>query len=63
MSTIPKPTRIISKKTVQECRKNYCEHCGKKATGEPHHVRPRSLGGSDIKENLIQLCFDCHRGT
>jgi hypothetical protein len=61
MSTIPKPTRIISKKTVQECRKNYCEHCGKKATGEPHHVRPRSLGGSDIKENLIQLCFDCHR--
>lgn len=63
MSAIPKPTRIRSKKTIQLCRKDYCEHCGKKATGEPHHIRPRSLGGSDIKENLIQLCFDCHRAT
>jgi len=60
---IPKPTRIKSKKTIQECRKDYCEYCGKKATGEPHHIRPRSLGGSDIKENLIQLCFDCHRAA
>lgn len=60
---IPKPTRIKSKETIQECRKDYCEYCGKKATGEPHHIRPCSLGGSDIKENLIQLCFDCHRAA
>jgi hypothetical protein len=60
---IAKPTRIRSKKVIQECRKNYCEHCGGKATGEPHHIRPRSLGGSDIPENLIQLCFDCHRAA
>jgi len=60
---IPKPIRVKSKKTIQECKKHFCEHCGKKATGEPHHIRPRSLGGSDIPENLIQLCFDCHRAA
>jgi hypothetical protein len=58
-----KPARILSYKTIQECRKDYCERCDSRASGEPHHVRPRSLGGSDIKENLIQLCFECHRAA
>lgn len=56
-----KPKRVRSRKTILECRKDYCERCGGKATGEPHHIRPRSLGGSDIRENLIQLCRKCHR--
>ncbi|MHB8927101.1 MAG: HNH endonuclease [Bacillota bacterium] len=42
-------------------RKKVCELCGGRAEGEPHHIRPRSLGGPDIRENLIQLCFECHR--
>lgn len=27
---------------------------------EIHHVRPRSLGGSDMKFNLLPLCIPCH---
>lgn len=42
-------------------RKDYCELCGKSAHGEPHHMRPRSLGGKHNRENLIQLCTECHR--
>lgn len=58
---MPKPKHIHSRQTIQDCRKNYCELCGRPAQGEPHHIRPRSLGGGDVKLNLIQLCFDCHR--
>lgn len=55
--------RIKSPTTIQKLKKPYCERCGKPATGEPHHLRYRSHGGSDIPENLIQLCFDCHRAV
>lgn len=60
MTAIPKQKRIVSNKTIQECRKDYCEYCGARARGEPHHIRPRSLGGSDTRPNLIQLCAECH---
>ncbi len=63
MPAVPKTTRIVDPKAVEECRKPYCEKCGAPAYAQPHHVRPRSLGGSDIKENLIQLCFECHRAA
>ena len=26
----------------------------------PHHVVPRSQGGSDTAENLITICNECH---
>lgn len=29
----------------------------------PHHIRTVGSGGSDTKENQIQLCFDCHRAA
>lgn len=63
MPSLAKPVRTVSRKTIEECRKPRCERCGAKSYGEPHHIRPRSLGGSDIRENLIQLCFDCHRAA
>ena len=59
--SLSRPERITSRKTIEECRKAYSEFSGKPASGEPHHIRHRSLGGSDIKENLIQLNFDEHR--
>lgn len=62
-NSVPKPKCIHNRKTIQECRKNSCEHCGGLAYGEPHHIRPRSLGGEDVRLNLIQLCFDCHRAV
>ncbi|QEP53354.1 putative endonuclease [Acinetobacter phage BS46] len=38
-----------------------CSNCG--FVGQDthlHHIVPRSRGGRDTKENLIELCTDCH---
>lgn len=46
-------------------RDNYtCQCCGKKNTRlEVHHIKFRSIGGTDDEENLITLCKDCHKGV
>ena len=36
-----------------------CPFCGKPIE-HYHHMIPRSMGGSDLPENLIGLCRDCH---
>lgn len=39
-----------------------CEVCGKLAD-DIHHIKPKGMGGSKLKdnpENLIALCRDCH---
>ncbi len=36
-----------------------CEWCGK-VGDEVHHIIFRSQGGSDLYENLIGLCRQCH---
>lgn len=28
---------------------------------ESHHIVPRRFGGSDVSENLVDLCPNCHR--
>ncbi len=40
-----------------------CECCGEPCPNgrECHHVFTRGAGGPDIRENLIGLCFKCHR--
>lgn len=62
MSVVPLPVkkRIEDPSAIKAVQKDYCEYCGAKATGEPHHIKPRSLGGDDIRENLIQLCVKHH---
>ncbi len=64
---MPKVARIEDQNTIQATRKKYCELCGKPAYKEPHHIKTRGAGGSDIPENLIQLCgehhFAVHTGT
>lgn len=52
--------RIVDPETIDRMRKPYCEVCGSRAYGEPHHIYTRGAGGPDIPENLIQLCWDCH---
>ena len=40
----------------------YCESCGRKVYGgEIHHIVNRHVDATE--ENLIYLCFECHRGT
>ncbi len=38
-----------------------CQSCGSRAGLEVHHIRPRSNLGHDAEENLITLCWECHR--
>jgi len=38
-----------------------CQSCGSRAGLEVHHITPRSKLGHDAEENLITLCWECHR--
>lgn len=58
-----KHKRIIDKKMIKTIRTNHCEYCGRLCNIEPHHVFSRGSGGGDIRENLIQLCSQCHVNT
>ncbi len=55
--------RVKDRKVIKACRKDYCEVCGRVAMSEPHHIFSVGSGGGDIKENLIQLCSECHVKT
>lgn len=56
----PKNARIQNQKTIDSCRRPYCEICGSPCSNEPHHIVTRGAGGNDVPENLIQLCPVCH---
>ena len=49
-------------KEIYERDQHKCAVCGKwVADGhKPHHVVYKSHGGSDVAENLVLLCDDCH---
>jgi 5-methylcytosine-specific restriction endonuclease McrA len=38
-----------------------CQNCGSLRALHVHHCEFRSHSGSDIEENLITLCDQCHR--
>lgn len=58
--TLPKKKRVVDRAAIQAARKPYCERCGAPAHKEPHHIVTVGSGGGDVRENLIQLCFECH---
>ena len=41
--------------------KRRCVNIAGWLTGELHHVRHRSLGGSDDMDNCLFICKECHR--
>lgn len=38
-----------------------CRHCNDRNGLHPHHLRYKSHGGPDELNNLITLCWQCHR--
>lgn len=58
---IPKPKRVVDKKAIEEARKPYCELCGCREGVQVHHIKSKGSGGGDTPENLISLCWVCHR--
>lgn len=49
----------IGRYAVSE-NKRYCKRCHNTNHIEKHHITPKSEGGSNKKENLRDLCKDCH---
>ncbi|RTK93951.1 HNH endonuclease [Candidatus Saccharibacteria bacterium] len=39
----------------------FCNRCGVKEDLHMHHVRPRSMMGTDHASNMMVLCGECHR--
>lgn len=64
LAAVPKHKRIRNRALLKAMREEipYCERCGAPGHGGMHHIRYKSQGGSDIRENLIRLCMYCHRG-
>ena len=53
--------RIVDEEVYESVRQSQCEVCGALCENGPHHIKSRGAGGSDVEENLIQLCMKCHR--
>jgi 5-methylcytosine-specific restriction endonuclease McrA len=69
LPVIPKSQRIrLDPDAYNQLRKQVlerdswrCQHCGSRSQLEVHHLTYRSSMGSDIEENLITLCNECHQ--
>jgi predicted restriction endonuclease len=43
-------------------RDNYrCRVCNNSNGLHPHHIKYKSAGGTDTLDNLLTVCFACHR--
>ena len=40
-----------------------CQACGGMQHPQVHHLKFRSQSGSDVEQNLITLCAECHERT
>ncbi len=38
-----------------------CRFCKSRENLTPHHLIHKSQGGEDSLDNLVTLCFNCHR--
>ena len=46
---------------MYQCQMSDCNYvCGDVSQINFHHIVPKSMGGSDHKSNLIELCPNCH---
>ncbi len=63
METIafPKHKRIVDPNAIQRARRDRCELCGSNHRLQVHHIKSRGAGGDDAPDNLICLCYVCHR--
>jgi 5-methylcytosine-specific restriction endonuclease McrA len=45
---------------VRERDRWRCQACGSMQHLQVHHLEFRSHSGSDVEQNLVTLCADCH---
>ena len=59
--TPPTPERLKNELRLDRAD-GRCEYCGEEMDFlEVHHIKPRSEGGPNTRNNLIVLCPNCHR--
>lgn len=51
--------KLIKKEIEKNGHK--CFVCSSRNHLEFHHVVPKHLGGTDLKNNLVRLCSNCHK--
>ena len=69
MNSIPKPIRLrLDPLAYERLRQQVlrrdgwrCQSCGARSRLEVHHKQFRSHSGHDSEDNLITLCFTCHK--
>jgi len=47
-------------KGVTQHPRQLCYFCGSEGPIQTHHIVPQRFNGSDLKENLVDLCPNCH---
>ncbi|WP_094603450.1 hypothetical protein SPSIL_015040 [Sporomusa silvacetica DSM 10669] len=62
VTPIPKTPRIQDKNFIDKIRAiGHCEVCGSSYLLSSRHIKTRGSDGPDTEDNLICLCFVCHR--
>ena len=56
----PETYRLLHR-TILERDRWRCQVCGSTVGLEVHHMTPRGRLGDDVEQNLITLCWNCHR--
>lgn len=59
--TNKKYRELAEKVLKRDC--NRCQNCGCYTESPPHHIVYKSQGGDDIIDNLVTLCWRCHRAV
>lgn len=52
----------LSLSEIKEIRQQACKNCGfdKLGWSHIHHIKPKSQGGMNHRQNLVTLCPNCH---
>ncbi len=58
----PESYRLLRQAVLQRDRWR-CQSCGSVEGLEVHHIISRGQLGDDVEDNLITLCWSCHRKT
>ena len=53
--------RKRNKYTCQRCKKSLKDLKKNNIQLQVHHIKPKSQGGTDVPENLVTLCENCHK--